>query len=140
MGNSECWPRLGKISHTGTGIISHFCTYSAPCILLCLHILAIDGGRVMVLNFYSYCYEGILRKINVSLNIRIRVYFTDIKIIVLLRRVGVSMVILRSILLIWVVFGQIIGLVQKLAADKVAPIPRVVSMSTSLAANFCTKP
>ena len=71
----------------------------------------------MVLNLYSYCYEGILRKINVSLNIRIRVYFTDIKIIVLLQRVGVLIVILRSIVLIWVVFGQIIGLVQKLAAD-----------------------
>ena len=81
------------------------------------HILAIDGGRVMVSNFYSYFYEGILRKINVSLNIRIRVYFTDIKIIVLLRRVGVSIVILRSIVLIWVVFGQIIGLVQKVAAN-----------------------
>ena len=71
----------------------------------------------MVLNFYSYFYEGILRKINVSLNIRITVDFTDIKIIVLLRRVGVSIVILRSIVLIWVVFGQIIGLVQKVAAD-----------------------
>ena len=81
------------------------------------HILAIDGGRVMVSDFYTYFHEGILRKINVALNIRIRVYFTDIKIIVLLRRVGVLIVILRSIVLIWVVFGQIIGLVQKLAAD-----------------------
>ena len=81
------------------------------------HILAIDGGRVMVSNFYTYFHEGILRKINFSLNIRIRVYFTDIKIIVLLRRVGVSIVILRSIMLIWVAFGQIIGLVQKVAAN-----------------------
>ena len=71
----------------------------------------------MVSNFYTYFYEGILRNINILLNIRIRVYFTDIKIIVLLRRVGVSIVILRSIVLIWVVFGQIIGLVQKVAAN-----------------------
>ena len=71
----------------------------------------------MVSNFYSYFYEGILQKINVSLNITIKVYFTDIKIIVLLQWVGLSIVILRSIVLIWVVFGQIIGLVQKLAAD-----------------------
>ena len=71
----------------------------------------------MVSNFYSYFYEGFLQKKYVSLNITIKVYFTDIKIIVLLQRVGVSIVILRSIVLIWVVFGQIIGLVQKLAAD-----------------------
>ena len=71
----------------------------------------------MVSNFYTYFHEGILQKINVSLNIRIRVYFTDIKIIVLLRRVGVLIVILRLIVLIWVVFGQIIGLVQKVAAN-----------------------
>ena len=49
------------------------------------------------------------------------------------------MAILRPILLIWVVFAQIMGLVQKLATMKVAAIPSGMSLSLSLLANFCTK-
>ena len=49
------------------------------------------------------------------------------------------MAILRPILLIWVVFAQIMGLVQKLATMKVAALPRGLSLLLSSLANFCIK-